>query len=78
MIKDFLMKKMLKRQLKDVPQGQRDQIIEAVSKNPELFKKIGDEIKREVKKGKPQMAVTMEVMRKYQGALQKTMKQTSK
>lgn len=73
MFKKFLMKKMLQSQLRNVPEGQREQIMEAVSRNPELFEKIAKEIKQETKKGVPEMAASMSVMRKYQGELQKAM-----
>jgi DNA-binding phage protein len=41
-----------------------------VKKDPELFKKIGEEVDRRVKKGgEPQMKATMEVMKKYRAEL---------
>lgn len=41
-----------------------------VEKDPELFKKIGEEIDRRVKKGgENQMKATMEVMKKYRSEL---------
>ncbi len=67
------MRKMMEKQLKDLPPAQRDQILHIVSENPELFEKIAKEIEAEKKKGKPEMAASMEVMRKYQGELQKLM-----
>jgi len=67
------MKKMMERQLKDVPKAQQERIMKAVEKNPELFEKIGKEIKAGTKAGRPQMAVTMEVMKKYQKQLQEAM-----
>ena len=73
MFKEFFKKKMLERQLKDLPEGQREQIMGAMERNPELFEKIAREIKAGTKRGKPEMAVSMEVMRKYQGELQKAM-----
>lgn len=60
--------------LKDVPEGQREQIMTLVTKNPELFKKIGEEIDRRVKKGgEQQMKATMEVMKKYRTDIAKLM-----
>lgn len=73
-IKKMLMKKMLEQQLKGVPQKEKDRIINAVTENPEFFEKIGKEIEAEVKRGKSQMAASMEVMRKYQGQIQELMK----
>jgi len=72
-VKDFFMKKMLEKQLKDVPAEQRDQMIAVISENPEFFQKIAEEIKQKQKEGRDQMAATMEVMRKHQGELQKIM-----
>ena len=74
MIKDFFMKKMLERQLKDLPKEQQEVVMKAVNQNPELFKKIADEVKRETKKGVPEAAAAMQVMRKHQGELQKILR----
>ena len=73
-VKDFLVKKVMERKLKDVPEAQREQIMTLVTKNPDLFKKIGEEIDRRVKKGgEPQMKATMDVMKKYKGEISKLM-----
>lgn len=65
-VQDFFLRQMMKAKLKDVPEAQREQIMQLVTKNPELFKKIGEEVDRRVKKGgEPQMKATMEVMKKY-------------
>lgn len=74
MIKDFFMKKMLERQLKDLPEDQKELVKTAIEKNPELFKKIANEVKAQTKKGVPEAAATMQVMRKYQGELQKALR----
>ena len=68
MIKDFLMKQMLKRQ--GVPEDQIDMVLSIVNKNPDLFKKIATEVQEKIKGGKEQMAATMEVMEKYQKELE--------
>lgn len=72
-LKKMLMRKMMERQLKNLPEGQRDQIMQVVSENPDFFQKIAKEIEAQKKAGKPEMAASMEVMRKYQGELQKLM-----
>ncbi len=65
---------MLKRQLKNMPKEQQEMVTKMVTENPELFKKISAEVERKVKhEGKDQQAATFEVMRKYQGELQKLM-----
>lgn len=60
----------MKWKLKDVPEERRDQVMGMVEKNPELFKKIGEEIERRKKGGESEMKATMEVMRKYRAELQ--------
>lgn len=73
-IQNFLLKQVAKQKLKDMPEGQREQMLAMIEKNPELFKKIGEEIDRRVKKGgEPQMKATMEVMKKYREELQSLM-----
>jgi DNA-binding phage protein len=70
-MQDFLLKQAMKWKLKDMPAAQQEQIMALVQKNPELFKKIGEEVDRRVKKGgEPQMKATMEVMKKYRAELQ--------
>ena len=56
-----------------MPDAEVDRIIALVEKNPELFKKIGDEIEKKVKSGRSQMAASMEVMRAHQSELQKVL-----
>lgn len=73
MIKEFLMKKLLQRQLKDVPEAQRVQIMAMVEKDPKLFERIAKEIKAEMKTGKDQTAAAMIVMPRYQKELQTLM-----
>ncbi len=72
-MKTFLMKKMLASQMKGVPQEEQDKILLMLEKNPELFQKIGLEVQEEMKKGKNQMAATMEVTRRYEAELKKIM-----
>ena len=55
--------------MKDMPEAQREQILALVEKDPELFKKIGEEVDRRVKGGEPQMKASMEVMKKYREEL---------
>mgnify|MGYP003395496500 CR=1 FL=1 len=75
MLKNFLMRKLLESQLKQIPQEQRDQIISVVEKNPELFTNIAKEVQEKVKAGKDQQTASMEVMMKYKDELAKAMKE---
>lgn len=69
-IQGFLLRQVAKVKMKDVPEGQRDQILQLLEKDPALMKKIGDEIERRVKKGgENQMKASMEVMKKYREEL---------
>ena len=69
MLKKFLMKKMLKSQMKDVPEDQQKKAMAMIEKNPELFTKIGKEVQAEMKTGKDQMTATMTVMQRHQDEL---------
>ena len=73
MFKDFLLKQMLKKQLAGMPQAEQDRIIKLVKENPELFKKIGDEIQAKIKQGKNQMTASIEVMKAHQDELRQIM-----
>ena len=71
MLKEFLMRKMLKSQMKGVPEHEQKKIIKLVSENPALFQKIALEIQAKMKAGKDQMAASLEVMQNYKDELQK-------
>lgn len=71
--KNFLMKQMLKRQMKGVPEAEQERIISLVESNPAFFENIAKEVEALTKQGRDQMSATMEVMRKHQGELQKLM-----
>lgn len=60
----------MKWKMKDVPEAQRDMLMGMVEKNPDLFKKIGEEVDRRKKGGESEMKATMEVMKKYRAELQ--------
>ena len=69
-LQNFIINQVAKNKLKDVPEAQREMMLAMIQKNPDLFKKIGEEIDRRVKKGgENQMKATMEVMKKYQDEL---------
>lgn len=71
MFQNFMLKQMLKSKLKNVPQAEQDRILGLIEKNPDFFKKIGEEIQGKVKSGQSEMEATMEVMRKHQSEFQK-------
>ena len=69
MLKNLLIKKMLKSQLKGVPEAEQEKILKVVRENPELFGKITKEIQDKVKEGKGQMEASMEVISQHQAEL---------
>ena len=68
-VKDFLLRKYADWKLKDMPAAQREQMLALVSKDPQLFKTIGEEIERRKKGGESEMKAAMEVMKKYRAEL---------
>jgi hypothetical protein len=70
---NFVMKQMMKKQLKNLPEKEQKRIMTAVENNPDFFMKIAEEIKEKVNGGMGQTEASLSVMRKYQGELQKIM-----
>ena len=68
-VQGFLLKQYAAWKLKDVPKAQREQMTALVSKDPQLFKAIGEEIERRKKGGESEMKAAMEVMKKHREAL---------
>ena len=69
MFKNFLLKKMLRTQ--GVPEAQIDMVIAMMEKNPDLFKKIAEEIQAKIKGGMGQQEASKEIMEKYLEELKK-------
>ena len=66
-MKNYAMKKLLERQMKDVPEEQKQMIMEMVENNPELFEKIAKEMQAEMNQnGNNQMAAAQKILPKYQ------------
>lgn len=61
--------------MKGVPEAEREKMLALMEKNPEFFKKIGEEVQKKVKSGQSEMAATMVVMREHQAELQKLIRQ---
>jgi hypothetical protein len=73
MFQNFLMKTMLKRQMKGVPQEQQDQIFTMIEKNPDFFMKIAQEAQEKIKGGMPQQDAMMAVMKAHEQELRAVM-----
>jgi len=64
-VQSFLLNQYAKWKLKDVPAAQRGQMTALVTKDPQLFKKIGEEIERRKKGGESETKAALDVMKKY-------------
>ncbi len=60
---------MVERQLKNIPEEQREKIMKLITEKPELFQKIAMEAQELIKKGKGQQEAMMEVAMKYKDEL---------
>jgi hypothetical protein len=69
MFKNFLLRKMLRTQ--GVPEAQIDTFITMMEKNPDLFKKIAEEIKAKMDQGVDQKTASLQIMQKYGDELRK-------
>jgi len=66
---NFLMKQMMKKQLKNVPEDQQEKLMAAIEKDPEFFKVLAEQIQEKMKEGKDQQSAAMEVMMANQAKL---------
>lgn len=73
MFKNFIMKQLLKKQMKDIPQEQQDKIFKMLDEHPDFFEKIALNVKQKMDSGKDQQSAMMEVMREHQDELKKIM-----
>lgn len=73
MIKEFFMKKMIEAKMKDVPPEDREKFVGMIQKNPELFKKISEQVQEKMKSGKDQFSATMEVVKNFEAELKQLM-----
>lgn len=72
-IQSFLINQYAKWKLKDLSPEKREQMTAMVSKNPELFKRIAEEIERRKKGGVSEAKASLEVMKKYRNELAELM-----
>ena len=68
-----MLKQMLKSKMKGLPEAEQERMFGMIEKNPDFFKKIGEEVQAKMKGGKTEMEATMEVMRKHQSEFQNLM-----
>ncbi len=65
MLKNFLIKKLLEKQLSALPPDMREMIMTAIEKNPEFFTKMAVEIKRLQDLGKNQSEIATCLQKTY-------------
>ena len=59
----------MKSKMKDIPEDQQEKMMKMLTENPDLFRKLGEEIKAEMAKGKDQMAASIEVAKRHEKEL---------
>lgn len=64
-IQGLLLNQYAKWKMRNLPKEERERMVALVSKDPALFKKMGEEIERRKKGGESEMKANMEVMKKY-------------
>jgi len=74
MVKEYFLRKMLEKQLKDVPETEREKLITLVTQNPELFQKIAVAAKTKMDSGMEQMAAMQSAMLEYKDELESVTK----
>jgi hypothetical protein len=72
-LQGFLLKQYAKWKMKDLPEAQREQMTDMITKNPDLFKKIAEEVERRKKGGESETKASLEVMKKYRAELAELM-----
>ncbi len=72
-LQNFLMKQMLKKQMKGVPEAEQQKVFDAIEKNPDFFMNIAKEIEAKMKNGMDQQKASMEVMMAHQAKLMEIM-----
>ncbi len=73
MFQNFLLKTMLKKQMKNVPVEQQEQIFAMIEKNPDFFMKIAEEAQEKIKGGMSQQDAMMAVMKAHESELRAVM-----
>lgn len=71
MIKNFLVRQMLKQQLKGVPEDQQEAIFNLIEQNPDFFAEMGKEVQERVQGGMSQIDAVASVIKKHEEKLKK-------
>lgn len=68
------MKQAMKSQMKSVPAGEQEALLELVEKNPAFFETMAKELQEGLKTGKDQQTVAREIMERHKDELAQLMK----
>lgn len=68
-VKNFAVRKLIEKQMRNAPPAQRQLIMTLLEKDPKLFETIAKEVKAEMKNGASELSATMKVMGKHQEKL---------
>ncbi len=68
-MKDFFIKKAIKKQLKSLPDSQKKIFETLFEENPGLFEKISMEIRDRKKRGQDELLASASVMKQYEGKI---------
>ena len=69
MFGNFVMKAMLKKQMKGIPEEQQEFFLTLIEKNPDFFMKIAQEAQEKIKGGMSQQDAMNAVMRAHEAEL---------
>ncbi len=69
MFGNFVMKAMLKKQMKGVPEAEQERLLAMIEKNPDFFMKIAKEVQAKTSGGMSQQDATMAVMKEHEEEL---------
>jgi hypothetical protein len=73
MFKNFLIRKMIERQLGSLPPEQRDMIITAFEKDPDFFMRLAAKVEEKTKSGMGQMEAAQKVFAEHGDEMKKLM-----
>ncbi len=69
MFQNFIVKAMLKKQMKGVPEAEQEKFLTLIEKNPDFFMKIAQEVQEKTKGGMGQQEAMMMVMKAHEEEL---------
>lgn len=75
MLKEFMLRQMMKSKLKELPEGERERLIAVILKDPALFEEIAKKMQARINEGEEQMSAAMAVFREHEGEIKKLLEE---